>query len=119
MCGRISNLVRDVRHQCTLPNGRTIDPDKLDKHFESISHQQRGEISRRVLAALPKQEGIIVRDEMRKSLGKKTPLDQPVLELGVFLALGHHAIENGTTIPDIVAMIETQRSGAGIILRAA
>ena len=118
MCGRITNLVQGVRRNCTLPIGETIDPEKLDAHFDNIPHDQRGELSRRVLAALPKNENMIFKDEMRKALLKKVSLDQPVLELGTFLAVGHHAMTKGVTVHDVLKAIESSGSGVGIILRA-
>lgn len=117
MCANVGNLPWAVRNTCRLPIGENVSPRNLDSDFAAIPRAERGALSRRALAALSPEE----RSEFRTLVGyavKKDEVDQPMLELLTFFALGHHAMKNGMNVSEATQIIVTKGSGVGILYKA-
>lgn len=118
MCGTIANLRQDKRTRCDLPSGKVVSPVSIDQYFSDVSRERRGELSRRALGALPKNERIKF-DAWVETTTKARPVDLHHKELMMFLAVGNHAIEKGASIDEMVGAIVEHKSASGIIFAAA
>lgn len=118
MCETIENVRQDKRRSCDLPCGATVSLNDLNYKFADIPRGRRGEISRRVLAALPNGERFRFNNWVETTT-KMRPVNPGHVELMMFLSIGHHASTTNAAIEDVVAKIVTQKSAVGVLLRAA
>jgi hypothetical protein len=115
MCFRITNLHRDHRRWTELPNGARASPQELDARFADVPPEERGRMSRLVLASIPKEQRTRLKD-WAGTLTKARPIPDGHLELLVFLAMCH-ATRQPSSVHATVNLIVVKQSCAGIILR--
>jgi|GEM_PF-3617874 hypothetical protein len=116
MCHELVNLARKHRQSTVFPRGHSASPAELDQRFCDVPKDQRGRLSRLVLAAIPPEQ----KTKLRSWAAAKTnayPTPDGHVELMLFYAIAD-ATKPPNTVHATVNLICTKQSVAGILLAA-
>lgn len=116
MCGTLSNVRRDVKNSFLLPNGDMIKFGEVDAALNDVPRETRGEMSRKVLASLPKNTRFAF-EVWVGTTTKKAPVPQEHKELITFLTVADFAIKHGLPVGGVVEDLVSLRRPAADVLR--